>query len=609
MADVRGLSVRQRLALCRDLLTVRAKLAGVPEKNRIKAEVMAKRRAAAIRKVLLGRDGASLTDALLSPAAMADAITAALNAVKDAPQHERDAEVVYAQSIVTTMRVIASAEGRLGMGDTDDGKLLQKAIEDAGFDSYLSGFAEGVLDAHIAAGKLPDDVHEELKVAAAGGTEADHAVSEATRALARRHAALAERARELRNAAILAHERFGYDSLEYAVARAAWDKFDTEELAPAEGAVNEVAYEPIKRAKVAFARVGAKVIAGLLEASPIAVDEAERWAEAQEVTKAARTRLGKLGYPLAQVRADLAEFCRLTGGRVQSVRIDSNGSRRANATDIEAHGQVGTINLGSSFDKRVLWHELAHHMESDPVAKAASGRFIRRRSVDGDTRYSLQSLTGNTGYRKNEAAYKDHFFDPYVGKVYSSGITEVFSMGVESFSNPELLARRLAVDPEHLAYIAGFMKAKPSPLSAAHAALHEILREMNDEAVEASGDALANQLKALASSTKLVPDSDIAWAGALDWMLRSYGKQVGRLVGPSGATAYLFSGMVRNYDHGRRKVAGLTVVWRARQGEVYCTNLPTRDKTYALAALALYERDGVAPSWHKLNDLMLLRGK
>ena len=116
-------------------------------------------------------------------------------------------------------------------------------------------------------------------------------------------------------------------------------------------------------------------------------------------------------------------------------------------------------------------------------------------------------------------------------------------------------------------------------------------------------------LEALAESVKFVPDTDISWAGAHDWMLRHYGKQVGRLEGKSGAVVRLFAGSVRNYGAGRRKVPGFTVVWSAHAGEVNTSAIPTRDKAYARAALALYERDGVKPGWAQLTDPKYLRGK
>ena len=606
MPDVRGQSVTQRLALCRDLLDLRHKLAAAPDETKIKARVLALRRAASIRKVLLGRDDTTLADELLSPAVMAEKIKGALLAVKDAPAHERDAAAVYAHAIASTMSVIASAEGRIGVGPGSDGlRALRDAIAEAGFDAYRSDFADGYIDASIARGKIVDDqVRDALDSAAKGGTEADYAVEEATRQLAGRYDEIYAEYQRLRDAAIQAAKEHGGESPQYLEARAAWDAFDTKQLVPAQVAKTALDFEPKRRAKAAFANVGQRVIERMLEASPVSVEAAEGWAQGQEITPQAAARLKKIGYPLDELRRDMAEFYRFTGGRLAAVRVHSKGDRRANATDIESHGKVGTINLDSSFDKRVLWHELAHHMEADPVAKVAAGRFIRRRALDGGKVYSLRSLTGSKGYRADEGAYKDHFFDHYVGKVYRNGVTEVFSMAVESFSNPELLARRLAVDPETLEFVAGFVKAPRTPLADAHMGLREIVRQMEDDVLEANEEAAGALIKKVAASVQFTPDTDLSWAEAMGWYVVRYGEQLGRLESTeTGTVVYVASGKVKNPDT-RRLGAGLILFWPWTGGAsgLRAFSLPTKDLDYARASVALYARTGAVPSWYSLNN-------
>ena len=49
-----------------------------------------------------------------------------------------------------------------------------------------------------------------------------------------------------------------------------------------------------------------------------------------------------------------------------------------------------TINIGSYFNKRVLWHELSHFIENDPVAMAASNGFLlSRRESDAPRASSI----------------------------------------------------------------------------------------------------------------------------------------------------------------------------------------------------------------------------
>jgi hypothetical protein len=59
----------------------------------------------------------------------------------------------------------------------------------------------------------------------------------------------------------------------------------------------------------------------------------------------------------------MAEFYRLAGGKIGKIALaQARGVRRAHTRgvmDIEA-----VIVPGSRFDKEVLWHELAHHLEA-----------------------------------------------------------------------------------------------------------------------------------------------------------------------------------------------------------------------------------------------------
>jgi len=209
-------------------------------------------------------------------------------------------------------------------------------------------------------------------------------------------------------------------------------------------------------------RVGAELIDDLLAQSPISRQQAQAWADAQVIGKAAQARLKKMGYGMQYVRWDMAEFYRLSRGRLGNIRIESAGGRRANATDIDSSDD-GIINLGSRFDKRTLFHELAHHLEQDPAAQQAAQGFLAKRRTK-DSPVPLRKLTGNKGYGPDETAYPDDFISPYIGKFYPTGLTEVFSMGVESFSDPALLAMRIAKDPEMFSLIAGFLQSEPHPL-------------------------------------------------------------------------------------------------------------------------------------------------
>ncbi|QOJ22962.1 MAG: hypothetical protein HRU78_04290 [Gammaproteobacteria bacterium] len=202
----------------------------------------------------------------------------------------------------------------------------------------------------------------------------------------------------------------------------------------------------IAELKDSIAPIGQKIIDTLLNSSKVTKEQADAWANSQIIEKSALTKLKKIWYREEDVRRDMAEFYRITGGKLRQVRIETDGSRRANASGI-GHFEDNVIRPGSSFNKTILWHEMAHHLEADPAAKAASNGYLLKRRKSEKV-YSLRSLTGNRGYRSNEGAYSDDFINPYVGKVYRDKTTEVWSMGIQYLSNPSDAAMLVAKDPK-----------------------------------------------------------------------------------------------------------------------------------------------------------------
>lgn len=114
----------------------------------------------------------------------------------------------------------------------------------------------------------------------------------------------------------------------------------------------------------------------------------------------------------------------------------------------------GLVTLGTaSHDKRTLWHELGHWIEhNNPLARAIVRQFFARRTA-GERPVSLASLLPRHGYRRDEIALRDQFINPYMGKIYSSGSTEILSMGLEYLSSPELAAKLAKEDPDMLSML------------------------------------------------------------------------------------------------------------------------------------------------------------
>ncbi|GAB4059120.1 hypothetical protein [Uliginosibacterium sediminicola] len=620
--------VGRRLALCADALKIRERIAAAPASAQRATRILCGTRLAAIRKALRGRS-ADLSDVLLSPSGGMAALRELLEAARGGTDYERFEVAARAQAIHGLMRVFQAAESRVGIqSELDDAELLKICAE-------WIGDADPLVNAQIERGAFA----EEFKARAKSAAEQPEAFSvQVDPELQATNDAIAARLMEMRLAVrdqygplvgtnLELWARYARDAQqgdewarefcagvlaeaegqEWGALFAEYRRIVLEEKIPAEDAIQARRGSAVAEARALRVEVGRQAINDLLAASLIAEDAATAWANAQEITPTAIARLKKIGYPADQVRKDMAEFYRLTGGRLMSIRVHSRGDRRANATNIYSLEEVGTINLDGDFDKKTLWHELGHHIEADPVAKLAAGRLIRRRAENGGRSYTLRSLTGNKAYRSDEVAYKDGFFSPYVGKVYQDGTTEVFSMGVESFSDPERLAKRMAQDPETLEFVAGFLKAPPSPMLKALLALRETLRgavEQDKEQAGASVDALIEQLAAGVSIRQTNDDSALP-----EWVRYSVQRHGYKLVGmfSEGAqSTLLLSGWVRNWDT-KRRAAGLILALAGtnESGRVFFQVLdtyPGRNVDLAKAAYAIYTRRGTAPNQHQMQS-------
>lgn len=95
-------------------------------------------------------------------------------------------------------------------------------------------------------------------------------------------------------------------------------------------------------------------------------------------------------------------------------------------------------------------HELGHVLErADPWIAHVATKFLERRTA-GQTPEKLRDITGNNGYEDHEVAVKDHFTHPYMGKIYPyNTATEIFSMGLQEFSDIGSPTRLAMDDPEY----------------------------------------------------------------------------------------------------------------------------------------------------------------
>jgi hypothetical protein len=328
------------------------------------------------------------------------------------------------------------------------------------------------------------------------------------------------------------------------------------------------AFQAERAAKYAalYEENGRAIIGKLLEASPITDEQAQAWADEQIIDDNTKAKLKRLKppYPADQLRRDMAEYYRLTGGKASALRIAAGG-RRANAVGVDTRAGEKIINIDTSFNKVTLFHELAHHLENDPIAKAAANGFLEKRR-ESEKVYTLRSLTGNKGYRSDEVAYKDGFINPYVGKVYRGGITEVWSMAVQYLANPRDAAILAGRDPEMLDMVTGYLRNPATPAMHAKLNMHTTVI---DEAKQRAADSNAQYAGAIAWLAERAPLVKDNWFEQLDpagedarmldqqvlWRAK---KGVAQYVGACGKFR-VFSGVFRNPDT-KRAAKGYMVV-------------------------------------------------
>lgn len=124
-----------------------------------------------------------------------------------------------------------------------------------------------------------------------------------------------------------------------------------------------------------------------------------------------------------------------------------------------SYAEYATINMAKSAGMRTVIHEMAHVLEN--VSKdeyTTDVNNVHKQAVDflgkrtkGERSQRLRDLTNNPNYGKNDVAKPDKFVDPYTGKIYPHGATEIMSMGLEQmWKSPGRFARE---DPEFFDFI------------------------------------------------------------------------------------------------------------------------------------------------------------
>lgn len=152
----------------------------------------------------------------------------------------------------------------------------------------------------------------------------------------------------------------------------------------------------------------------------------------------------------------VTEFHRLTGGalRLGNRPGDFQGFIYASPRP-HADLRDRSINVGQDPYEEALFHELGHFLEAQNPELAKAARAWRDARATG-SKQSLRQLTG-LDYQTSEQAVPDGFVNPYVGKVYRDGLTEVVSTGLEHFGSAETMKHLLKEDPEHFYLTLGIL--------------------------------------------------------------------------------------------------------------------------------------------------------
>lgn len=103
-----------------------------------------------------------------------------------------------------------------------------------------------------------------------------------------------------------------------------------------------------------------------------------------------------------------------------------------------------------------IFHEMGHVIEdsNELVSELAWAFHLRR--TRGESPVSLNELGEHRSYDATELTYRDEFIDPYMGKVYEGGATEIVSSGLQYMRfSPEDLAAR---DPDYFHFMYHLMR-------------------------------------------------------------------------------------------------------------------------------------------------------
>jgi hypothetical protein len=146
-------------------------------------------------------------------------------------------------------------------------------------------------------------------------------------------------------------------------------------------------------------------------------------------------------------KKQLAEVVELTGEMPPTLKTVLSRPGRAFASE------DGLVMWNGGDGKNTVYHEFAHHVEfSNSQLKAAAGQWRDNKAESPDLR-PMAVLTANDRYARTEVGVKDNYIDPYVGKVYKDGSTEVVSVGLEHFADTKRMVTLRLNAADHFDFV------------------------------------------------------------------------------------------------------------------------------------------------------------
>lgn len=227
--------------------------------------------------------------------------------------------------------------------------------------------------------------------------------------------------------------------------------------------------------------------------------EAQSWVD-NRVTITFGRGVKNASETLRKIKAWAKDFYRFTNGKLKTdvtIRVDGVGRAYAKSNKIVDYVGSNTVVLYmSDLSKRVLWHELGHILEVDPVAVSAANAFLLKRDKRGGEIRALNKIDAELSgkaksnvYDADEVAVTDGFIHPYMGRVYATGATEVFSVALEYMSEPETAAEFMKADPECAMFLFGYLSGKDNAdnmemMNSLSSAVNDRAIELNQEATD-----------------------------------------------------------------------------------------------------------------------------